>query len=240
MERLKVTADLREAGKKGVTRRLRKEGAIPAILYGCNEKPVTLAVNCKTFTSMMKGSAGTNVLIELDFKGRETKEPLVVMLKDYQTDMIRHAFTHIDLLKIDLKQKIAVKIPIHVVGKSIGLTKGGLVELVSREIEVKCLPGNIPAQIDVDITELDIGHSFHMKDLALPEGIEAAESGDLTVVSVVAPREEEVAPVAAVVAEAGAVPVAGEAAAAPAGGDTAQKADAKKADVKAEKKPEKK
>lgn len=231
MERLKLSADLRETGKKGVNRRLRKQGAIPAILYGRGEKPVPLAVNLKDFTTKMKGTAGTNVLIDLDFKGRDAKEPLVVMLKDYQTDVIRHVITHIDLMKIDLKEKVLVKIPLHVVGKSVGVIKGGLVELVRRDVEVKCLPGNIPQRLDIDITELDIGHSLHVKDLALPEGVEAAMSEDLTIVSVVAPREEEVAPAAPVAAEAGAAPATGEAAPA----DTPAAEGAPKAEAKGDK-----
>lgn len=229
MERLKIKADSREVGKKGGNRRLRKAGAIPAILYGKGEKPVALSVNAKEFTSMMKGSAGHNALVDLDIGGKGAGAT-VVMLKDYQVDVIHHVITHVDLLKIDMKEKIVVKVPIHVTGKAIGITKGGLVELVRREVEVRCLPSHIPAKLDIDITSLDIGHSLHVSDLKLPEGLEAAQSGDLTVVSIVAPREEvvEAAPVAA------AAPAEGAAApgAAPAEGAAA------KTEGKAEGKPE--
>lgn len=232
MEKVKIKADVREIGKKGVNRRLRKSGAIPAILYGKGEKPQALSVNAKEFTSLMKGASGHNALVSLDLGGKTSGEEVVVMLKDYQLDVIRHVITHVDLLKINMKEKVTVKVPVHVSGKALGVTKGGLVELVRRELEVRCLPSNIPTSIDIDITNVDIGHSLHLSDLKLPEGVEAAQSGDLTVVSIVAPREEVVeTPVAA------AAPAEG-AAAAPAAGEAAKTEG--KAEGKAEAKAEKK
>jgi large subunit ribosomal protein L25 len=194
MERVTIKAEARDVGKKGVNRRLRDAGLIPAVLYGKGEQPRGLAVNAKEFTHLMKGSAGTNALIHLTLAGRSEKEPLVVMLKDYQVDSISRRITHIDLLKIDLKEKVTVKIPIHLTGKSIGVTKGGLVEQPLRELEVKCLPGNIPGAIEVDITPLDLGDSLHVNELKLPEGVELSHEVDFAVVSIVAPKEEEVAP----------------------------------------------
>ncbi|HEX5036517.1 MAG TPA: 50S ribosomal protein L25 [bacterium] len=231
MERLKVAAEVREGGKKGITRRLRKDGRIPAVLYGRGEKPVNLSLHAKEFTHMMKGSAGTNALIDLTVTGEKAGQ-LVVMVKDFQTDILRHAISHVDLLKIDMTQKISVKIPVHIVGKAVGVVNGGLIELVNRDIEVRCLPGNIPEKIDVDITPLDIGNSFHTKDLKLPDGVEAVTGADQTIVSIVTPREEVAAPAAE------AAPAEGAAAAAPAAGE-AGKAEAKpeaKAEGKAEKK----
>jgi large subunit ribosomal protein L25 len=230
MERLKITAEVRESGRKGVNRRLRKDGRIPAVLYGRGEKPLNLSLPTKEFTHMMKGASGMNALIDLNLDAGGKASQVVVMVKDYQTDVLRHFISHLDLLKIDMTQKIVVKVPVHVVGKAVGVTNGGLVEQVSREIEVRCLPGSIPEKIDVDITPLDIGNSFHTRDLVLPEGVEAVTGADQTIVSVALPREEEVA---ATVAEA--VPAEG-AAAAPAAGGEAKAADAKAADAKA--KPE--
>src|SRR5262249_51010843 len=112
MERLKVAAEVREGGKKGVTRRLRKGGRIPAVLYGRGATPLNLSLHAKEFTHMMKGSAGMNALIDLTVTGDKTGQ-LVVMVKDYQTDVLLHTISHVDLLKIDMTQKIAVKVPIH-------------------------------------------------------------------------------------------------------------------------------
>ncbi len=228
MERIKITADVRETGKKGANRRLRKGGEIPAILYGRGETPMAISINTKTLTHLLKGAAGTNALIDLDLKGKSGGEPIVAILKDYQRDAILHTITHVDLLKINMKEKITVKVPVHVTGKAIGQTKGGLVELVRRELEVRCLPDSIPGKIDVDITSVDIGHSLHVKDLTWPAGVEPAQAGDLTVVSIVAPREEvvEVAPVAAAVegAAAGAAAESAGGGAAPAAGEAKKSA----------------
>ncbi len=216
MERLKIAAEVRESGRKGVNRRLRKDGRIPAVLYGRGETPINLSLPTKEFTHMMKGASGMNALIDLSLNAAGKASQVVVMVKDYQTDVLRHVISHLDLLKIDMTQKIVVKVPVHVVGKAVGVTNGGLVEQVHREIEVRCLPGNIPGRIDVDITPLDIGNSVHTKDLVLPEGVEAVTGADQPIVSVVTPREEEVAAPAAEAA-----PAEGAAAAPAAGAESA-------------------
>lgn len=220
MERIKISAAEREAGKKGSNRRLRKEGMIPAVLYGKGEKAANLSVNSKELTRQLKGASGTNVLIDLELTNHKD---LVVMLKDFQTDILKHAITHVDFLKINLKEKVTIRVPIHVTGKAIGIEKGGLLEMVNREIEIRCLPTQIPSKIDVDITPLDIGTSIHVKELTLPEGVEVHMPPETTVVAIVAPREEVAAPAPAAEAAAGAVPAAGEAA--PAEGE--KKAEAK-------------
>lgn len=234
MERLKVNAGLREVGKKGINRRLRREGLIPAILYGQGEKPLTISVQAKEFTTMIK-KAGLNALIELVIEGDKKKTPLVVMLKDYQTDPFRQILTHIDLLKINLQEKVTVKIPLKMTGKAVGVTKGGLVEQTRRELEVKCLPGNIPEEIEIDISALDMGDSLHLKDIHLPEGVESVVEAESVLVSIVAPKEEEApAPAAEVPAEGVPTVAATEAAAeAAAKGET-------KGEVKGEIKGEKK
>lgn len=229
MERLKIKAEAREVGKKGLNRRLRKGGSVPAILYGSGEVPVGLSVNSKDLVSKLK-SAGLNALIDLELSGRSDAQPLVVMLKDYQTDSVRRTMTHVDLFKIDLTHKVTIKVPLKLIGKSVGLTKGGLIEQARRELEVNCLPGNIPEVIEVDITHLDLGHSIHVKELKLPEGVEVPhDETDFAIVSVVAPREEKVeeAPVAAEGAPAAA---GAEGAAAPA--PEAEKAEKEKSEKK--------
>ncbi len=228
MERVQANAELREPGKKGLNRRLRKGGRVPAVLYGRGGQALPLTVNSKEFTLLLKQS-GMNALIDLTVAGSKDSDKLVAMVKDYQTDFIRRVVTHIDLLKIDLTQKLAVRVPVHVIGKSIGIENGGLLEYINREIEVRCLPTSIPEKIEVDITAVDVGHSLHVRDVKLPEGVEAV-SLDMTIVAVVAPAAEEAAPVAA----AEAAPAAGAAPAAPGAAPAADKD--KKADAKPEKK----
>jgi large subunit ribosomal protein L25 len=226
MDRLSVAAASRDVGKKGVNRRLRIGGQIPAILYGHGQEPVGLVLQSKEFTQLMKGTGGTNALIDL--KVDTSGDAIVVMVKDYQVNFISHKITHVDLFKIDMKKKVLVKVALQAVGKSIGTTKGGLVEMVRREIELRCLPDNIPAKVEVDITELDLGYSLHAKELKLPEGVELPPGEDFAVVSIVAPREEVVAEVAAPVE--GAAVAGAEGAAAPAAGAAAAPAADAKAD----------
>ncbi len=199
MEQVKVKAEVREVGKKALNRKLRREGFIPAILYGKGETPIGLHVHGKEFTLLMKKGSGTNALIDLELGATVNGgKAIMVMLKDYQTNLITRKLTHLDFLRINLKEKVAVKVPVRIIGKSIGLEKGGLIEQTRRELEVRCLPTKIPDSIEVDITELDLGHSLHVHDLKLPEGVELPHGADFTIVSIVAPREEEVAaPVAA-------------------------------------------
>lgn len=210
MEKLKINAEAREVGKKGVNRRLRKGGLIPAVLYGRGQEARALSLPAKEFATKVK-EAGLNALIDLEIAGDKGKGPLVVMLKEFQIDSLTRVITHVDLLKIDLREKVSVKIPVVVTGKAVGLTKGGLVEQSRRELEVNCLPGNIPESIEVDITALDIGDSLHIRDVKLPEGVEVQSDVDFAIVSIVAPKEEEAAPAAE------AVPVEGAPAAAPGG-----------------------
>lgn len=244
MEKLSVTAEQREVGKKGLNRRIRGSGKIPAVLYGHGQQPTGLALHAKEFTHLMKGVGGTNALINLQVTGVVAQDgsggPLVVMVKDYQTDKISHHITHVDLYKVDLKKKVTVKVPVHLTGKCIGTVHGGLVELICREVELRCLPANIPSKIEVDIEALDVGHSIHASELKLPEGIELSQEGEVAIVSVVAPREEvaaEAAPVSAGGGE-GAIAPAAEGGATPAAQAPAGAAPA--AGAKAEGKGEKK
>lgn len=222
MEQVTIKAERRDVGKKGLNRRIRKDGFLPAVLYGQKDQPQGLQVNTKEFTNLMKGASGLNVLINLVIGGESS--PVVVMLKDYQTDTLKHTLTHIDLLKIDLKAKVAVHVPIHVSGKAVGIGKGGIVELLRRDIEVRCLPTKIPAQIEVDITNLDLGQSIHVNELPLPEGVEIPQGAEYALVSVVTPKVEE----APAVVEAAAVPAEG--AVAPAAGAAPAAGEAKASD----------
>lgn len=230
MEKLKIKAETREVGKKGLNRRLRKDGFIPAVLYGHGDDPMALSVNSKEFTTKIK-ALGLNVLIELDVPGG-SQNPHVVMLKDYQTDSLKRKITHIDLLKINLKEKVTVKIPLKLVGKAVGLAKGGLVEQARRELEVECLPGNIPEVIEVDITELDVGSSLHINQIKLPHGVEVPHDVDFAIVSIVVPREEKVEEPAAAAPAEGAAAEGATAAAAPAEGEKKSEGDKKPGEKK--------
>lgn len=221
MERPNINAEAREVGSKGINRRLRLEGKIPAVLYGHGEVGQGLTVNAKEIGLKIR-SQGANALYDLVVSGQS--DPVVVMVKDFQINPLSRKLTHVDLLKINLAEKVIVKIAVKLVGKALGQTKGGIVDQAKRELSVRCLPAKIPQVIEIDITNLDMGSAIHMKDLKLPEGVEISQQeANETVVSVVTVKEEKPAEVAA--APEAAAPAAG---AAPAkGAAPAAKADKK-------------
>lgn len=199
MERAALSASMRDAGK-GRARRLRREGAIPAILYGKGTEPLNVSVATREMEHVVRSAAGMNILIDLDIQGREK---VVVRVRDYQADPIDRVFTHLDFQAVDLTQKIVAEVPVHFEGKAEGVKLGGILTISRRTIEVRCLPTNIPEFLRVDISALMIGDGIHVNDLKLPEGVEVPPHVNYSVVSVVAPqKEEEVAPVV----EASAVP----------------------------------
>ncbi len=233
MERQSIKADSREAFSKGGLHSLRLQGKIPAILYGQNLKPVPLSVDSKGLIEVVR-KGGMNALIDLQLEGNKEKSPLVVMIKEMQTDVLSRRILHLDLLKVDMKEKVTVQVPIRLTGKPVGVEKGGLVEQSRRELEVKCLPGNIPEAIEVDIAALDVGNSIHVNDLKFPEGVELPHEANFVIVAVVIPKEEKPAEEAAPAEAVAAAPAAGaEGAAAPAEG--AEKKPEKKEEKKQEK-----
>ncbi|MDO8643754.1 MAG: 50S ribosomal protein L25 [bacterium] len=215
MAQLNLKGISREKMGKVESRRFRNKGYIPGVLYGKGVAPVPLAVLEEELEQIISTEAGMNAIVSLTLEGEKAGGHHVVMMKDYQADALTRAMTHIDFMKVDLTKKLQVRIPIHLTGKCEGVTKGGLVDQSRREIEVKCLPTNIPNELKVDITALDMGDSIHVDDLKLPEGVEVVRETNFTIVSIVAPAAEEaptVVPEAATTAEgAAAVPTVGDA-----------------------------
>lgn len=198
MEKLLIKANLRQEKGKGAARKIRARGDVPAILYGMGGDPTLLSVNLHDFDTAFKGVEGTGVLIELAI---EDKDKLPVMLRDYQVDVISRQFLHLDFQKVDLTKKIKVEVPVHLIGKAPGVKEGGILEHIRRTIEVKCLPTAIPEAIDADVSHLDIGHTVHVSDLQLPEGVEILIAPDLSVAAVVEPAAEPTPEEEAVAAE---------------------------------------
>jgi len=219
MERLELTATLREQTGKGPARRARAKGMIPANLYGQGSAAVNLSVDPLLLGKAIATAGGMNVLFNLKIEGRET---VPVMVKEYQAHVLSRRFLHVDFLKVDLTKKITVQVPIHLVGKAPGVKEGGILEHMTRMVKVICLPTKIPEFIDVDVSALDIGDNIHAHDLKLPEGVEVPAGADFTIAAVVAPAEEKEATPATDVVQPEVIgekkPEEGAAAAAPAKG----------------------
>lgn len=191
MEQRELTVKLRNNTGKGVARKLRGEGLIPAIFYGHKSEPIALSLNPTELKKIINSESGRNTLITLKFEGKKEKER-VALLKDLQLTPLKRTYLHADLYEVLMDEKITARIPIHFVGKAVGVKEGGIEQHSRREIDVRCLPGNLPDFIEADVTNLAIGDSLHVKDLKLSEGIEVLDPAGDTIVTIIAPATEKV------------------------------------------------
>ncbi len=175
---------------KGGSRKVRQDGLVPAVVYGKGVEALNLRLDPKALQKAVATEAGWNTLITL--KGDGAFDGLVVILKDMQIDAIRRNPTHVDFLAIDLKKTLAVMVPVQPVGKSKGEIEGGTLQLVRHEVEVYCLPTNIPTSLEIDVTALNIGEVVHIDEVSLPEGVESQHDVNFTVLTVVGRMAEEV------------------------------------------------
>jgi large subunit ribosomal protein L25 len=199
-----LAAERRVATGKGVARKLRAAGKIPATLYGRGIDPVTLAVDRRAITTALRTEAGANVLIDLQVDG----DTHLALARELQRDLVRGTLLHVDFLKISRDVAIHVDVPIHIAGESPGVKEGGVIEHHLWLVKVECLPGNVPERLDADVSELVIGDHLRVGDLRLPEGVTILTDLEEMVLSVVVPQVLVVEePVAAEAVE-GEVPVA--------------------------------
>ncbi len=199
MQQVKIEAEVRTSTGTAASRRLRRKGKLPAVLYGHAVDGVALVVDARIMDKLM-GAEGFNGLIDLQVKGEakgiKAGEQLLTLIKSHQADPVTRTLTHLDLYKVNLKEEVTVSIPIHIEGTSPGVKAGGILDVVRREIELRCLPNVIPEYIVADVSSLEMGQSLHVEDLPLPEGVVAHVDTNYTVAAVVAPTKvEEVAPV---------------------------------------------
>ncbi len=187
MAKTSLTARKRErTGKIGVTK-VRNAKLIPAVIYGKKMDSIPLEVAPEDLKTALSGEAGKNTLLEISIENSDVK-PALSILKDVQKDPLTGKPKHIDFQSIDPDAPIRVEIPIEFVGQSKGIKDGGILEEVERNFKIRCLPDKIPSKIEVDISELEIGDSLHIKDLSFENGLEVLNNQDETVVMVIAPR----------------------------------------------------
>jgi len=182
MAQTELNVSQREGLGKGTARTLRREGLIPAVMYGKGVESCSLTIEPKKLSAIIGSEAGWNTLITL--KGEGPFDGQVVILKDMQLDPIRQTVLHVDFQAIDLKQKAHVMVPVVAVGKSAGEKEGGNLQVIRHEVELVCLPTNIPSVLEVDVTALAIGDVLHVQDIALPEGVELPADVNYTVFTV--------------------------------------------------------
>lgn len=192
----------RSAKSKGETRGLRQQGKIPAILYGKGVSPLPLSVDGKAFQKALKNPAGLNAIFKLEVRNDGSGDSFIAMVKDIQRDYLNENILHVDFHAISLTERISVMVPVHLIGVSKGVKEGGVLQQNLHEIEVECLPTQIPPHIDLNITDLEIGDSLFARDIPLPEGLTLVTEGGSPVVTIVPPEVEE-APAEAAPAETG-------------------------------------
>ena len=185
LQMLKVTT--RAESGKGGARQLRRSGSLPGVLYGLSADPVQLKVNARDFELLLHGSLGKHALLQLEFEDQpELNGP--VMIKDIQHHPVKDTVMHTDFLRIDLSKKIHTAVPIRFEGNARGVIEGGVIDYQTRELEVSCLPMEVPDAIVTNIEALEIGDSIHVRDLVIPDNVELLTSGDRAVAAVHAPR----------------------------------------------------
>jgi large subunit ribosomal protein L25 len=201
-----VAAEVRTSRGKNEAHRTRKAGQIPAIIYGAPSDPVSVSVNPREISKIIHSNTGYNTIFKLDIAGGETTPVMVVA---QQLDPIRGTLLHADFKRIDLTKRIRVTVPVQTSGEAKGVkVQGGLLEVITRAIEIECLPDDIPEKFVVDVTELMIGQAKRASDVALSGSMKLVSAPETVIAHSVALRAEE----AAAPAEAAATPAAGAAA----------------------------
>jgi len=191
-----ITAAPRDSRGKNEARRLRASGMAPAVVYGAGTDPVAVSIDPKAVHTILRSASGHNTIFNIDIQGSTAP----VMLVDWQHDPIKGKLLHVDMKRIDLTKRIAVKVPVHTTGEAKGIKQqGGVYEIVTREIEIECLPDDIPESFTVDVTELLLNQSLRAGEVPLPETIKLLSPPE-TVISHVVGHKEEVVEEAAVAA----------------------------------------
>ena len=183
-----INAEKREEYGKNVSRRIRREGKVPAVLYGAKTQTLPVTLEKADIIAILKSDSGENTL----FKVRIGTDNLTAMIKDLQTDPVRDEILHLDLIRVAMDREIKVSVAVEIVGEAVGVNnEGGFVDLMCRELEIECLPSDIPEQIEVDITELHLHQSMKVSDLSSPPRMQIITDPDTVIVMVAAPAKEE-------------------------------------------------
>ena len=181
MDRPVLSARLREGKGKGAAKRLRKNKQIPAIFYGPNVEPVMLAVDYPELAHIIRQFAGENIILDLKVQSDSGTESRSAILKDLQVDPIKDTYLHADFYEISMDRKITVNIPIQLINTPMGVTEGGVLQHVKRELAISCLPDKLIDTLELDVSGLDIGDSLHVRDIELPEGMTLLDEDHLNV-----------------------------------------------------------
>ncbi len=175
-QQFEINAESRHELGKGVARRMRKNDVIPAVVYGAKQEPQSLTLSHKEIFYTLENEAAYSQVIDLKVDGKTEK----VVIKDIQRHPYKPKITHVDFLRVSAKDAIIMHVPLHFTGEDIaaGIKSGGVITKMMTEVEVRCLPANLPEFIELDVTELALDQTFHLSDLTLPKGVELTAQVD--------------------------------------------------------------
>lgn len=207
---LDLSAEKRQRTGTGAMGRLRKEGLIPAVLYGRTHASATLKINSKTFTKIVEHSASDNILVNLKIDGEAAEQ--LALVQEVQHDHLKGGILHVDFHAIAADEEIHAEVPVSLTGTPIGIKAGGLLEYIHHNLEVRCLPKHLPDALVLDVTHLNVGEAVHVSDIPMPEGVRTLMGGEV-VIAVIAEPKVEAEPAPGAAAAAGKAAPAGKAAA---------------------------
>ena len=206
MEMVEITVERRTGQGKSQARKLRRAGSIPAIFYGPKRTTLAVAIGAKEFDAKLAHLEGSHLIRLVNDGGKDAElHDKAVLLREVQRHPTTDAILHVDLFEVSLTERLTVSVPLRFVGKAAGVVDGGILQPILREIEVECLPTEIPDFIEVDVSPLGIHEAVHLADVQLPAGVTLISDPTQTVVTVLPPTVEETKPAA----EAEAAPVEG-------------------------------
>jgi large subunit ribosomal protein L25 len=186
MEKIALTAQIREKAGKGVARGLRRNQMVPAVLYS-HGKSTPIAMVYKDMTKILNAEGGEHALINLTLEGGTGGAQKLALVKDYQIDPTSGGLIHVDLMEVALNEKVKVSVAVHLIGTAAGLKEGGIFQFGQRQLDIECLANLIPDFIEVNISELKVNESLHVRDIKVAEGIRILTDGDGTVATIQPP-----------------------------------------------------
>jgi len=193
----------RKGSGKGAARSLRRDGKLPAVIYGHAREPLSLAVPEREFERLLEKFAAENTVIELSIDGAMSR----TLIREIQRHPVKRNVLHVDFQELVAGERMVVRIPIVLTGTAEGVrNSGGILSQIMQELECRVDPLNMPGHIDVDVTDVSIGHSIHVSEMTIPEGVEVLDLPDATVCIVAAPKVEEEVPAAGATPETPAEP----------------------------------
>ena len=182
-----LAANPRSERGTGVARKLRQSGQVPAIIYGHSRQPQSLAIDTRELERLLERVSAASTVIELSIDGRTAR----TLIREIQRHPVKRSILHVDFQELVAGEKVTVSIPLVFVGSAAGVREGGILDQVMHELTIRVDPSNIPNHVDVDVSPLVIGHSIHVGELKIPEGVEVLADEDATVCTVSAPRASE-------------------------------------------------